>query len=137
MIAIPLKVLVSMGGLAVDCSREGMVCLGCDQCIQEGNNIIVLVTFDSELYCWINVVHMIQKYMFIGLLLNGPCVIHIPEPVPRGVGEDCSASLSNSSLYKLATLDLPGNPLGLLQPVHKIYFGKKSKYCTDRTLKVQ
>ena len=112
MIAIPLQVLVSMEGCTVDCNREGMVCLGCDQGIQEGNSTIVLVTFDGKLYCWINAVDMIQKYLFIGLLVKDTGVIHIPEPIPRGVGADHSASPSKCSIYKLATIGHTGETIG-------------------------
>ena len=66
----------------VNCNREGMVYLRFDQGIHEGNSTIVLVTFDSELYWCINTVYMIQKYLFIGLLLNDTGVIHIPETIP-------------------------------------------------------
>ena len=111
MIAISLQVLVSMGGLAVNCNREGMVCLGCDQGTEEGNSTIVLVTLNIELYCWISAVNMIQEYLFIGLLLNDTSAIHIPEPISRGVGADCIASPSKYSIYKLATIGLTREPI--------------------------
>ena len=125
-----------MGGLAVDCNREGMVCLGCDQGIQEGNSTSVLVTFDSKLYCWINAVDMVQKYLFIGLLLNDPSVIHIPEPIHRGWEQTVLLLFQIVPYTSWPQLDLPENPLELLQHVHKTYFGERSKYCADRTLEV-
>ena len=124
-----------MAGLVVDCNREEMVCLGCDQGIQEGNSTIVLVTFNSKLYCWINAIDMVQKYLFIGLLLNDPSVIHIPEPIPRVWEQTIVLLFQNVPCPSWLHLDLPDNPLELLQPVHKTYFGKRSKYCVDRTKK--
>ena len=78
--------------------------------------------FNSELYCWINAINMIQKYLFIGLFGNEQTIVLLFQIVPYA---------------SWPQLDLAENPLELLQLVHKTYFGKSSKYCADRTLKVQ
>ena len=44
-----------------------------------------LSTFHCKLNCWIYTIDMIQKFLFTGLLLNDPCVIHEPVPYLGGL----------------------------------------------------
>ena len=113
MVTILLQVLLSMDGFAVNCNREGMVCLQCDQGIREEDSPIVLVAFDCELYFWIYTADMIQKYLYIGLLLDDKSVIHIPEPMPGRVGgQTVELPLPNVPCTGWLQLDLLEKPIG-------------------------
>ena len=54
--------------------------------VKEGNATVSLSTFYCKLNCWINTIDMLQKFLFMGPLLDEPSVIHIPKPTPGGVG---------------------------------------------------
>ena len=86
LMAVPLQVLVSMCGLAVHCNRKGIVCLQCYQGIKEWDGPISLSTFYYKLDCWIYTVDVIQKCLFVSLLLDDPCAIHKPKPNWAGIG---------------------------------------------------
>ena len=108
---IPLQVLVSMDGFVVHFYAKGVVCLQFDQGVKKRDSPILLITFYSELYCWIYTVNMIQKKVFMGLLLDDPCTIHKPEPIAGGLEADLRTSLSKCSIYRLATIGLTGDPI--------------------------
>ena len=103
--------MVSMSGFVIHFYVKGVVCLGFDQGIKKRDSPILLITFKSELYSWINTVNMIQKKFLMGLLLDDPCVIHKPIPKPRGWEADLSASLSECFMYRLATIGLNSDPI--------------------------
>ena len=84
MMTVPLQVLVSMGMFAIHLYAKGTVCLWLDQGIKERDSPILLISFDHELYTWINTVYVIQKKFLMSLLLNDPSVIHKPVPLPGG-----------------------------------------------------
>ena len=75
-----------MGGFMVHNNGKRIVCLRCNLGSKKGNGPIFLVTFHSKLDCWIYTVDMLQESLFMGLLLDDKCVIHIPKPMPRGIG---------------------------------------------------
>ena len=85
MMTIPLQVLVSLGRFVVHFYAKGVVCLRFDQGIKKRDSPILLITFDSELYCWIYTVNMIQKKLLMDLLLDYPSVIHKPVLIPGGI----------------------------------------------------
>ena len=70
--------MVNMGGYAIHLYAKGIVHLWFDQGIQERDSPIFLITFNCELYTWINTIYMIQKKFFMSLLLGDPSVIHKP-----------------------------------------------------------
>ena len=63
----------------------GVVCLWFDQGVKKRDSPFLLITFDSELYCWIYTVNLVQKKLLMGLLLDDPCAIHKPEPIPGAI----------------------------------------------------
>ena len=65
-------------------------------------------TFYCKLNCWINATDVLQKFLFMGLLLDDPSVILIPKP--RGLEADQRVSLSKCSIYRLANIGLAGEP---------------------------
>ena len=76
--------------------------------------------------------------MFAGLLLNDPCVIYKPKPVPWRVWRQTGEFFSQNTPYTDWQLwGLLETLWPLLQPVHSIYFERKSKYYADRTTEVQ
>ena len=75
-----------MGGLTVHSNGWGTVCLRCYQGIKEGNGPISLIALYCKLDCWIYTIDMIQKCLFVTLLLDDPEVIRKPKPIPRRVG---------------------------------------------------
>ena len=56
-------------------------------------------------------VYVFQEFLFTGLFLNDPCVIHKPIPCLGGFAADMSAFSSKYSMYKLATKGLTGDPI--------------------------
>ena len=123
--------------LAVHCNGGRFVCLWFYLGIKEGDGPISMSTFYCKLDCWIYAIDMIQKCLFVGLLLDDPCVIHKPKPYLEGLTADLKAFLSECSMYRLATIGLTGEPIATPSPAHRIYFEKKSKYYADRTPRVQ
>ena len=61
MVTILLQVLVSMSGLLVHCNIKRIVCFTLDQCIKKCDSPIILIAFESKLYCRIYAVYVIQK----------------------------------------------------------------------------
>ena len=84
---------------------KGVVCLRFVQGIKKMDSPILLVTLNSELYCLIYTVDMIQKKLLMGLLLADPSVIHKPVPKLGGLEADLRASLSKCSMYRMVTMD--------------------------------
>ena len=79
---------------------------------------IHLIPFHCKLDCWIYTVDMIQKSLFVCLLLDYPCVIHKPKPCLRGLIADAIAFLSKLSMYCCVWLSLYLIPFPLLSRVY-------------------
>ena len=77
--------------------------------IKERYSPISLCTFHCKLDGWINFIYVFQEFLFTGLFLNDPCVIHKPIPYPGEFAADLSVSPSKYSMYKLATMGLTGD----------------------------
>ena len=61
-----------------------MVYLWGSEGVKNGNGPISLSTFYYKLNCWINAIDMLQKFLFMGPLLDDPGIIQIPTPKPGG-----------------------------------------------------
>ena len=68
--------------------------LGCDKGVKERYSPICLIPFHCKLDCWIYIINMIQKFLFMCLFLDDPCVIHKPKPSPGALLTDLRAFLS-------------------------------------------
>ena len=111
MVTIPLLVVVSMCKFVVHFYAKGVVCLRFDQGIKKRDSLILLFTFDSELYCWIYTVDMIQKKLLMGLLLDDPSVIYKPVSKPEGIRGRPKGFPVKCSMYRLVTIGLTGDPI--------------------------
>ena len=75
-----------MGGLVVHSNGKGIVCLRYFQGIKERNGPISLIIFHCKFDCQIYAIDMVQKCLFMSLLLDDPSIIHKPKPILGRVG---------------------------------------------------
>ena len=104
---------------------------GLTNSVQEGDGTILLVVLYSKPNGRVNTVYVLEEALFVGLLVDDKCVIHIPAQSLGGWGAVLRAFCSKYSMYKLATMGLTGNPWQHPPPVHRTGLGKKSM-CFER-----
>ena len=83
-VAVPLQVLIHVGGLPIHCDGQCIISLWFEYGVQEGNGIILLVVLHCKPYGWVNSINVFQEVLFVLFLLDDKCVIHIPEPKAWG-----------------------------------------------------
>ena len=49
-----------------------------------GSFTILLVTFHYKPHGWVTAINVVKEALFVIFLLDDKCVIHIPQPHPRG-----------------------------------------------------
>ena len=111
MVTVPLQILVSISGFPVHSDGQCAISLWFNSGVQEGDGLILLVVLHCKLYGRVNPVYVLKEALFVDLLVDHKGVIHIPAPEPRGRGAVLRAFCSKYSMYKLATMELTGEPM--------------------------
>ena len=109
---VPVQIKVSVGGLSSHCSAETAIWLGYNQSFQERHGSIYLAVFHSELNSMINGIDVFYEAVLICRLDDHKCVMHKSSPqTGGGMCAALRALISNSSIYKFATIGLIGEPI--------------------------
>ena len=100
-----------MYGFPVHSYGQRTISLWFDNRVQEGDGPILLVVLYCKPYGKVNTVYVLKEALFIDFFVDDKGVIYISAPELGGWGAVLRAFCSKYSMYRLATMELTGEPM--------------------------
>ena len=110
---VPMQILICVSWLPVDSGVKSAIFIWGYQHIKKRYGAIFFGIFICEMDVSINGIDMSKEGIFLCSLDDGETIIHKPLPDFRGNGAVARALVSRSSINKLATIGLMGEPIAV------------------------